>query len=72
MQIKGILPSPLLGLLKRLLSILGLRAALQRFTPGYCSFSASGAKKYAAVGETPALPKIANIFMRHRARHEVA
>jgi hypothetical protein len=47
---------PLLGLLKRLLSILELRAALQRFTPGYCSFSASGAKKHAALGETPALP----------------
>jgi hypothetical protein len=24
---------------------LGLRAALRRFTPGYCSFGASGAKK---------------------------
>jgi hypothetical protein len=53
---RDILPSPLPGLLKRLFSILGLRAALRCFTPGYCSFSASGATKHAALAESPALP----------------
>jgi hypothetical protein len=40
-----IVPSLLPELLKRLLSIPGLRAALRRYTPGYCPLSASGAKK---------------------------
>jgi hypothetical protein len=34
---------PCRGFLCSCSSILGLRAALQRFTPGYCSFRASGA-----------------------------
>jgi hypothetical protein len=44
-QIKGILVSrPCRGYLYYCSSILGLRDALRRFTPGYCSFGAFGAK----------------------------
>jgi hypothetical protein len=50
-QIKGILVSrPCRGYLCYCSSILRLRAALRRFTPGYCSGGAFGAKKVNGIG----------------------
>jgi hypothetical protein len=45
-QVKGMrFCRPCRGFSANCSSILGLRAALRRFTPGYCSISASSAQK---------------------------